>query len=292
MSTDDPRTPRPGPQDHPPSLDDVASALVDGALDPVQASAARRRPDVAARAGEMEAVRSALGPVPPADDAARERAVAAALAAFDAENGTARTRTDPTPDGRRRRARRRGARLGADGRVGPDRRVIGAAAAVLVGLLTVGIVAGSSSEDGSEATRSSAVAPRGSPGDAERAGDRVDAGEGGGAPPPAWAPPRAGAVPFLGEHPTPAAVLDAAERLPGTLGDDAPTPDARGEATVATGSSCGDDPAGTAEGSGPLVGTAALDGLTVEVRRTGRAGSQRLVVLDPSCAVLAERPAP
>ena len=73
----------PPPVDVPPTVDDLASALVDGLLAPDDASAARARPEVVARAAQLEAGRATLRQVSSPDPAARDRAVTAALAAFD-----------------------------------------------------------------------------------------------------------------------------------------------------------------------------------------------------------------
>jgi hypothetical protein len=86
MSPDDPRRP---PTDDPAAgpprpRDELASALLDGELTPAEADAARDLPDVVARAAEMEAVRAVIRAAPSPDVAARDRAVAAALAAYDA----------------------------------------------------------------------------------------------------------------------------------------------------------------------------------------------------------------
>jgi hypothetical protein len=71
---------------HRPDPDDLASALVDGLLDADEAAAARRDPAVVARVAALAAARDAVAAPPPAPDPAeRERAIAAALSAFDAE---------------------------------------------------------------------------------------------------------------------------------------------------------------------------------------------------------------
>jgi len=71
---------------HRPDPDDLASALLDGLLDADEAEAARRDPAVVARVAALAAARDALAtPPPPPDAAGRERAIAGALAAFDAE---------------------------------------------------------------------------------------------------------------------------------------------------------------------------------------------------------------
>jgi hypothetical protein len=62
-------------------VDEIASALIDGALGPDEADAARRDPAVAARAAEMQSAREAVRRVPPPDPIRRDDAIAAALTA-------------------------------------------------------------------------------------------------------------------------------------------------------------------------------------------------------------------
>ena len=64
-------------------VDEIASALIDGALGPDEAEAAHRDPAVAVRAAEMQAARQAVRRVPPPDPVGRDDAIAAALAAAD-----------------------------------------------------------------------------------------------------------------------------------------------------------------------------------------------------------------
>ena len=77
-------------------VDELASALLDGLLDPEAAEAARRDPAVAARAAEMQAAREAFRRVPPPDPDRRERAIAAALGALDALDVPPASAADPT----------------------------------------------------------------------------------------------------------------------------------------------------------------------------------------------------
>jgi hypothetical protein len=120
MTPDDPR-PRPNDPDEsaPAPRDERASALVDGMLDEgEEAAAARHAPDVVARAAEMDAARAALRDVPPAGAAARSRALAAALAAYD-EAGVPRSPDDHSQvadlGAHRRRSLPSGRWLGAAG---------------------------------------------------------------------------------------------------------------------------------------------------------------------------------
>lgn len=99
MTPDDPRPSTPDDTDTgaAASRDELASALVDGVLSADDAAEARRRPDVAARAAAIESSRAALRAVPPADSAARERAIAAALATFDEAASYGAPTGDATP---------------------------------------------------------------------------------------------------------------------------------------------------------------------------------------------------
>ncbi len=85
MTPDDPHRPRSDePGSGAPTVDELASALLDGVLGGADEAAARSRPEVVARAAQMEAARAALRTDVPAPSAeARDRALAAALAAFD-----------------------------------------------------------------------------------------------------------------------------------------------------------------------------------------------------------------
>jgi hypothetical protein len=67
----------------PPPLDDIASALIDGLLTADEAAAARRDPAVVERAAQMQAARDLVRQVPPVDAGAGDRALAAALGAWD-----------------------------------------------------------------------------------------------------------------------------------------------------------------------------------------------------------------
>jgi hypothetical protein len=67
----------------PPPLDDIASALIDGLLTADEAAAARRDPAVVVRAAQMQAARDLVRQVPPVEAGAGDRALAAALGAFD-----------------------------------------------------------------------------------------------------------------------------------------------------------------------------------------------------------------
>jgi len=66
-----------------PDPDELASALVDGLLSPEEAARARQDPAVSRRVEEIMRVRSMLQTTPPPAPGAADRAVAAAMAAFD-----------------------------------------------------------------------------------------------------------------------------------------------------------------------------------------------------------------
>jgi hypothetical protein len=302
MTPDDPR-PRPNDPDAsaPAPRDERASALVEGMLDEGEEPEARHAPDVVARAAEMEAARAALRDVPPAGAAARSRALAAALAAYD-EAGVPRSPDDHSPvadlGAHRRRSR-------------PSGRWLAAAAAVLlIGVVVVGLV-GSSSDDGpsedvSTALGSSDSAP-GADESAEQGGGADD--EASAEAPSAGAPEgtnetladsQLGAAGSrtvdLGTFPSADDLLDAAiER-----------PEAQREAAGAIGSGNDTDagveiapapcPTGVPDpferaGAGPLlVGNGVVGGVTVGVWRVGPPGAAQLIVVDAGCAVLGQRP--
>jgi hypothetical protein len=61
-------------------LDALASDLVDGLLPPAEAARARQDPEVAARVASLEALRAAIRSVPPPDPGMSDRIIAAAIA--------------------------------------------------------------------------------------------------------------------------------------------------------------------------------------------------------------------
>ena len=71
-----------------PQSAELASAYLDGELDGPTRAAAAADPDVVAAADSMARVRAALGEIGPVDPAAKTRAIAAALAEFDALHST------------------------------------------------------------------------------------------------------------------------------------------------------------------------------------------------------------
>jgi hypothetical protein len=182
---------------HRPDPDDLASALLDGLLDAGEAEAARRDPAVVARVAALAAARDALGtPPPPPDAAGRERAISAALAAFDAETSAAddqATATDVSPSAPSRTfehatplLRRASARAGGRGhgrRAAPAEhwaRWLGAAAAVVLVVAGVSLLArgdGSDDEDTAAEDSSSSEGGAGSEAEADDDAARDEAGE-------------------------------------------------------------------------------------------------------------------
>ena len=302
--TPDDHPPRPNDPGAEPPLaphDEQASALVDGLLDDARAADARRSPDVAARAAAMEAARTALRDVPPADPSARDRAMAAALAAFDDEAAGAVDQTRPTPSGPRPPV----ADIGAHRRSrDANRRWVGAAAAavLLVGVLIAGLVGSSSDQDTSDnataALDTAEPAPSGDGATEESTEVAPDADAGGGSvagDSSADAPSAESSARLdpLGAFPTAEDLLDTAalarNAQDGTAGLDESA--ATGDDLVARCPSGLPDAFAGAEDA-VVVATGLVDGVTVEVWRTGAGDGARLVALDPSCAVLADRPAP
>ncbi len=301
------------PDDHPPRPtdpgaepplaphDEQASALVDGLLDDAREADARRSPDVAARAAAMEAARTSLRDVPPADPSARDRAVAAALAAFDDEAAGAADQTHTTQSGPRPPVADIGAHRRRREATG---RWVGAAAAavLLVGVLIAGLVGSSSREDNSDNATTALGATEPAPGGESEATEEsaevapdADAGGGsvaGDSSADAPSPQSSARLDVLGAFPTAEDLLDAAA-LARTAQDGAAGADDRavtGDDLVARCPS-GLPDAFTGAQDAVVVATGLVDGVTVEVWRTGTGEAARLVALDPSCAVLADRPA-
>ncbi len=301
--TPDDHPPRPADPGAEPPLerqDEQASALVDGLLDDARAADARRSPDVAARAAAMEAARTSLRNVPPADPSARDRAMAAALAAFDEDVEGAVGQAHAAPTGPRPSVADIGAhRRRRDG----TGRWLGAAAAavLLVGVLIAGLVSSSSSDQDTSDSATAALdttepAPGGDAEESSESAPDEDAGGGevtGDASAEAPSSGSAAARAVLGSFPDAEALLDAAAAAPGAQAGAAGQDESIAPAYGALAVRC---PGGlpepfTASGDGAaIVASGEVDGVTVEVWRTGSGDAARLVALDPACAVLAERP--
>jgi hypothetical protein len=155
-------------------LDDLLSAHLDGATTPEEAARLAADPVAQARLRQLEQVRRAIQAPTPVDDATRERAIAAALAAFDAQpddgaDGAGTGRATVTP-------------LAPIARRGPSPqlvRVLGVAAAVLLLAALVPLLGqlGSSSDDEDSASSApDAAADLAEDGDAEAAGEEAAGG--------------------------------------------------------------------------------------------------------------------
>jgi hypothetical protein len=271
--------------------DELASALLDGLLTDDEAAAAKRDPAVAARVTELAAVREAVGR-PPAGPGpvARERGLAAALAAFEAgdeageQRGTGTSAgTTVSPLGRRRPA---------------GRGWLTAAAIVLavVGVVGLGVLASNwdtGSDDGDTAGSSSD--------DAGRSDTTLEEPESGTAEESAPPSVASGGIVDLGDVDSPEAL---AERARSAGADGAPT--ALGQA------SGGEDAADEGGGGVPLAGQCAdaaaagwlpatgetivlearatLDGDRVDVWVLVADGKERVVAVDASCAIVVDEP--
>ncbi|HET6774726.1 MAG TPA: hypothetical protein VFH36_15520 [Acidimicrobiales bacterium] len=283
--------------------DVLASALLDGALDDADAAAARQRPDVMARMAEIESTRAALrgAPVPPPDPGVRERAIAAALAAFDDAASPPAARA-PVRDLTARQYRRGPRRRGTP-------RWLGAAAAVAVlaaaaaGLATLG----TSSDSDDVATSAGAPDAGGSAseGAQEESGAAADApASGGGADDETLVeevPP--GAPLAAGELGSFASADDLVADLRTRAARDADSTgatDGGGEAAASAGdllpdlrSGCGTDLPGPLEDGDAVVrlwGTATLRGGPVDVLVIRTPDGDRVVALDAGCNVVIDEP--
>jgi hypothetical protein len=283
--------------------DDLASALLDGLLSDDDAAVARRDPAVAARLAELAAVRDAVRQAPRgADPAARERGLAAALAAYDAPDEA----DQPGEAGVRSM---RGGRAARPAAPRPDtpwrphgsahRRWLTAAAIVLV-VVGVGILA----RNWDTGTADEASTARG---DSSSEGDGSNAAEEAGGGTDESAPPGDGtqlAIVDLGDVDSAAALAERARVVLAGRSADAPSAAPGGEAESGQGQSaadavtaaCADDAQAErlAAGSEGVVlrGRASLDGQPVDVWVVGASGDERVVAVDASCAVVVDRSLP
>lgn len=157
-------------------LDDLASAHLDGATTPAEASRVATDPDLLARVEALRAVQAAMASAAPVDVERREQAIAAALAAYD-DDAKPVTDTDAadlasvrdlTPVAARRRGSSR------------SWRIAGVAAAVAVAAVLVPLLASLSSESSDDSTNE-AVALDGTRPEAEDSGGAADTLPGAGA---------------------------------------------------------------------------------------------------------------
>ena len=298
-------------------VDRLASALLDGDLG--LDHPAHQRTDVVARAAELGAARATVRDVGAADPAARERALAAALAAFDEEAPTASTspeRPPPPVDARgpvpvpaprppqpvdlaaqrRSRAGRQGGRQGLP-------RWLGAAAAAVVVLAgLVGLAAlTSDSDDADTAMDTGAGETRESSGGDELGTAAEDSAEAPSAAEPDESEAHRTAVEAgdLGMFPTGDALV---EHLRASVGDAAADPDLEPEAgapsddasnSLGSFAACAgapppplDDPDATLV----LHGRAVVDDEAVDVWAIDTDRGRRIVAIDGTCELVLDRP--
>jgi hypothetical protein len=285
MTPDDPRDPRPDAAGPPPSLDELASALLDGELGDADA-AVRARPDVVARAAAMEDARRALRDLPVPPHAGRDRAVAAALAAFDDEVPGDVAGSPPAP-------------LGAPARRAQRWLAAAAAAAALAGLAGLAVA---TAGDGDDHDTAGSAADEATAGD-----DGADAsGEGGAAPDQTAAEEAPGAGAESHEQ---LAAVDAGDlgsfasadalvvRVTALLAQDdgagsVPPVDPDGGADAAFRQACADDPPAPLAGALATVlgGRAVVDQQPVDVWVVDTAGGRRVVAIDDTCTTVVDRP--
>ena len=255
-------------------LDELASALLDGTADDADRALAADpavAAEVARRQARFERVRAVLGEPPAVDPAAREAAIAAALAAADAPE-VAAARDVPDELAARRSSGGERHTVGL--------RLLGAAAAVLLAVMLGAVVFGNGSGNDSDAASEAPTAD--SAEGAESGGDDAnfdsdDANtpevEAGGALMPVLGD--------LGDFDDVASLLEAA-----TLGEsqveETYTTDAPGDGASRQGA-CVGDPSVDAELE-VLVATATVDGEAVAVWTV--AGGGTVVVDLASCTVL------
>jgi hypothetical protein len=278
--------------------DDLASALLDGLLTDDEAAVARRDPAVVARLAELAAVREAVGR-PPAgpDPVARERGVAAALAAFEAGDDA---------------AEQRGAgAVGSTVAAGTPWRPRGTAgrrwltaAAVVLAVVGLGVLAsnwdtGNDNADnaaqGGETTGGSDDAGGGSGSATVEEPEGGTAGQGAA---PTVAP---GGIVDLGEIDSSEAL---AERARSALASGSPSPlseESSGEDAADEGAGGGALRSQCAGAAGaariPATGEtvvlearATLDGDSVDVWVLAADGTARVVAIDTTCEVVVDRP--
>jgi hypothetical protein len=277
-------------------IDDLASAQLDGVTMPDEAARAATDPAVADRLERLRAVRDQLratAATDPVDPARRERAIAAALAAYDAD-------ADAEGDAATTAAGRTVVPLAARGQRGRSStalRVAGVAAALLLLALTVPLLGRLGSDDdradlasGDASTEESAEAR-----DLAGAGATTTAGDD-------------AASAFSALDAAPLGSFDTVDELASAvaaLGKDAPSQAAAAEAAPTAGGAadaasdeqasrvadCATTAGERAGGTVAFQGYAVLDGETVVVVVIDEGDDARtLVVLDEGCSELATRP--
>jgi hypothetical protein len=277
--------------------DDLASALLDGLLTDDEAAAATRDPVVVARLAELAAVREAVRRLPAGPDAvARERGLAAALAAFDAGDEAGQQRGASVPAG---------TTVSPLGRRGPARRPVAAgggwltAAAVVlavVGVVGLGVLASNwdtGSDDGDTAASSSDDAGR-SDSATEEQPESSTAEE---RAAPSTAP---GGIVDLGEVDSPEALAERARSAQaegfaspqGQASDGAEAADEGGGGGALV-RQCADAAAERLPAAGETIvleARATLDGDSVDVWVLAADGEERVVAVDATCAIVVDQP--
>jgi hypothetical protein len=289
----------------PRDLDELVSALLDGLLTDDEATAAKRDPAVMARLAELAAVREAVRrpPVGP-DPVARERGLAAALAAFDAGDEAGEQRgtgvsaeTTVSPLGRRSPAERpaaarRGTPRPPRGKAG--RRWLTAAAIVLAVVgLGLGVVA-TNRDTGSDSSDTAA----GSSDDGRSDHATEEEPESGTAEESAAPSVPPGGIVDLGDVDSPEALAERArsarvERSPSALGQASGGGDAAdqgGGGGVPLARQCAGGALPTAGETIVLEARATLDGDRVDVWVLAADGEERVVAVDATCAVVIDQP--
>ena len=272
--------------------DALASAHLDGLTTAEESARIAADPDLHARVAALEAVRAALRAPVPIDDAARERAISAALAAVGPQPAGA-TVTELSAVAARRAA--------------PSRalRIVGIAAALVLLAVTVPLLARMGGDSSDDEAATAADDPQGAGEAAEEAAEADDGAVGGGAAPSSSAQAdayRAGdestatrgvaEVGSLGRFDDPDALAARVAELLGDTDLSAPQPaTSSSPERASTEGTC----AGEAEGAGEagasvvLVGSAVLEGRAVEITVVERADGRRtLTVADgaASCDVV------
>jgi hypothetical protein len=282
--------------------DDLASALLDGLLSDDEAAVARRDPAVAARLAELAAVRDAVRQPPRGPDpAARERGLAAALAAYDSPDEADEPSGGVSSMGGGRPTRPAAPRPDTPWRPQgtAHRRWLTAAAIVLV-VVGVGILA--RNWDTGDADETSTARDESS-----SEGDESNAAAEAGGGTDQSAPPGDGtqlAIVDLGAVDSPAALAERARVILAGRSSEAPSAAPGGEAESGQGQSaadarpaaCADDAQAERIASGTegvvLRGRASLDGQPVDVWVVGAGGDERVVAVDASCAVVVDQSLP
>jgi hypothetical protein len=282
--------------------DDLASALLDGLLTDDEAAVARRDPAVAARLAKLAAVRDAVrGPPHGPDPAARERGVAAALAAYDSPDEADR------PGGAAVGMQRggRAARPAASRPVTPwrphgsaQRRWLTAAAVVLV-VVGLGVLARNWDRVGDDDASTDAADVQSSEGGESNAAADQGAGDDDETAPPGDG---SGAIVDLGDVDSPAALTERARViLAGRFSDasgGAPAGEAESgqgtpSASGASAAACADEAQAERLAAGServaLRGRATLDGEPVDVWVIGASGEERVVGVDASCTIVVDQ---